>query len=815
MKKKLVLCKLQTIVILGAIIWLSYCPFLFAGEDEQNMAARMTTSSVGFTGEDQSFISRTGLFYESYNHTDFKRSYKTSNFRDSLNVELVSRSLYGPSYSVFIHDDLAFIGTRASLMIFDISNPLEPSLLGHIAIHLDIVTDIYVVDEYAYVSQTYMHGSKSGIQIVDISDPTSPYEVSYYNTGGFLFGIYATSDYIYSCLSNDSEPFNGLLILDVSDPANPIDISLLDFGGGPFGYWTQEVEVVGNYAYVASCGNGLKIVDISNPTAPNLVGTFPSGNDGCNRDVVVSGDYAYLTFDYMDVDSLVITNISNPTQPNKIGGCELPDGSIKLYIAGNYAYVARQEGGYPQQGGLLIIDISDPANPFEIGSCNVEGSPFKVHGNTSFAYVAAQAGGFAVVDVSDVIEPAQISNFYTGFLAHSVEVVGNYAYIADYNIWNPNYTARGALRIMDISNSTNPIIVGYLRSEYQCMEISVQLPYAYIGDEEGGLRIVDVSDPTNPFEMGYFNPTNFYAYGIDAVGDYVYICSSIDWAGSLYILNISDPTNPFVTGICNIPNPRRVFVNGNYAYVASNSGMYIIDVSNPESPFEVGCYPSSPVREAYVANNIAYIANSASGLKIVDVSDPANPMEISSHDTRGKAISVFLSGNFAYVGSRFMMGGIASIEVIDISDIYNPEMEGYFDLYDDGYDVFVEGDFIYLANGQSGFYILQYTGGVGIEENNTSASAINNLFQSYPNPFNSNTTISYQLKEPGKVILNIYNIQGQLVNMLVDEYQENGKHSILWDGTNDAGNPVSGGIYFYKMEFGDKYTGFKKMILMK
>ncbi|MCK4655328.1 MAG: T9SS type A sorting domain-containing protein, partial [Candidatus Cloacimonetes bacterium] len=810
--------KLQSIVILGVIMCLLYSPFLFAGEDEQKTPASMTTSSVGFAVEDYDFLSRTGLFYEDNDLTGFKPYSKTSNLRDSLNVEFVGRGLYGPPMSVFIRDTLAFVGTEAAILIFDIRDSLEPSLLGHVPIHLAMAFDIYVTGEYAYVSQLFMPDSRAGIQIVDISDPTAPHEVSYYETDGYILGVYATSDYLYACLSIESEPFNGLLILDVSDPANPSEVNFLDFGGGPFGYWTQEVEVVGNYAYVASCSNGLKIVDVSDPTAPNVVGAFISG-DGCNRDVQVSGDYAYLTFDYMGEVSLVITNISNPTQPQQMGACGLSEGSIKFYIAGNYAYVARQEGY--GEGGLLIISISDPANPFEVGSCDTEGSPFKIDGDVGFAYLAAGSGGLVVADVSDVSVPIPVADWYTGSIAHSVEVVGNYAYIADYNYWASNYTARGALRIVDISDPVSPTIVGSFRSDAQCKEISVQLPYAYIGDDEGGLRIVDVSDPTNPTEMGYYNTPDFYAYGLDVVGEYVYLCGCIEdimWEDSLFILDISDPTNPFVTGACDVKG-SRVFVDGNYAYVANRQGMFIIDVSNPEAPFEVGHYPTqgsptAPTYEIYVVEDLAYIADGTGGLRIVDVSDPANPVEMSNLATSGPARSIYVAGNFAYLGTMFIYGGIPCVEVIDISDTYNPVMIGYYDLYNIVYDVYVESDLVYVANGTCGFYILQYTGGVGIEGDNLFVPTSYSLSQNYPNPFNPETTISFSVTQTLSFVnLEIYNIKGQKVKTVINEHYSKGTHSVVWNGKDENNKPVSSGIYFYKLKT-ENYEKTKKMILL-
>jgi hypothetical protein len=88
------------------------------------------------------------------------------------------------------------------------------------------------------------------------------------------------------------------------------------------------------------------------------------------------------------------------------------------------------------------------------------------------------------------------------------------------------------------------------------------------------------------------------------------------------------------------------------------------------------------------------------------------------------------------------------------------------------------------------------------------------LNQNYPNPFNPSTKISYQLKDAGNAELNIYNVKGQKVKTLVNEYLPAGNHEIVWNGLDSNGNQVSSGIYFYKLST-SLSTQVKKMVLMK
>ncbi|MCB5251840.1 MAG: S8 family serine peptidase [Candidatus Cloacimonadaceae bacterium] len=88
------------------------------------------------------------------------------------------------------------------------------------------------------------------------------------------------------------------------------------------------------------------------------------------------------------------------------------------------------------------------------------------------------------------------------------------------------------------------------------------------------------------------------------------------------------------------------------------------------------------------------------------------------------------------------------------------------------------------------------------------------LLAAYPNPFNPSTTLSFSLKDHGNVSLDIYNQKGQKVRSLLNDVLPAGEHSIHWNGTDDNGQNVASGLYFYRMKSG-KYSSTRKMILMK
>ncbi len=88
------------------------------------------------------------------------------------------------------------------------------------------------------------------------------------------------------------------------------------------------------------------------------------------------------------------------------------------------------------------------------------------------------------------------------------------------------------------------------------------------------------------------------------------------------------------------------------------------------------------------------------------------------------------------------------------------------------------------------------------------------LYQNYPNPFNLVTNIQFYLIRAAKVKLEIYNVLGQKVRTLMNGEMEAGEHRLQWDGSNNTGNTLGSGIYFFRISIGD-FVKTRKMILLK
>lgn len=120
------------------------------------------------------------------------------------------------------------------------------------------------------------------------------------------------------------------------------------------------------------------------------------------------------------------------------------------------------------------------------------------------------------------------------------------------------------------------------------------------------------------------------------------------------------------------------------------------------------------------------------------------------------------------------------------------------------------------------YYEIYNTGISGLSEISKPISF--ELKQNFPNPFsaknetafgkNQSTTIEYNLKENQYVKIEIYDIKGELVKTLVNEFQNSGQYKVIWNGSNKIGSRLPTGVYFYSLT-SNQFNETKKMIILK
>ncbi|OPY54449.1 MAG: Cna protein B-type domain protein [Methanosaeta sp. PtaU1.Bin112] len=283
-------------------------------------------------------------------------------------VRVGACSTPGISEYVALSGSYAYVAVGSlGLQIIDISNPASPFIVGAYNTP-DYANGLAVYGSYAYVAD-----DTSGLQIIDVSNPSSPFLKGSYNTPYYAYGVALSDSYAYVADGG------GLQIIDVNNPASPFLV-----GACNTPVFAMSVALSGSYAYVAGLG-GLQIIDVNNPASPFIIGTY--NTPGFSSGVALSGSYAYVA---NDNSGLKIIDVSNPSSPFLAGAYDTPGSAYCVALSGSYAYVA-------DLWSLQIIDVSNPSSPFLVGAYNAPGEAWGVALSGSYAYVAYGSSGLQVL----------------------------------------------------------------------------------------------------------------------------------------------------------------------------------------------------------------------------------------------------------------------------------------------------------------------------------------------------------------------------------------------------------------------------------
>ncbi|MCA9756419.1 MAG: hypothetical protein KDA27_11510 [Candidatus Eisenbacteria bacterium] len=522
---------------------------------------------------------------------------------------------------------LAIADGEAGVEFWDVSNAASPVRLGSVVImragaRAD-ASDIALWSHFAYVAAGfgYMH-------IVDFSDPSNPVDIGFDGQGGDSSGVFISGNTLYvgggQSLTRYAIQANGHVTLTGIDffttTGTPYVVGNVLYGTWngyfqtfdlstpdllPLGFLDlpnpRDVVVTGNIAYVADVTGGVRAIDVTNPANPVQVGIDPTYGSGR---VALHEGHLFATgstfFRALD--------ITTPNAPVEIGSVQSPSSAYDLDVVANHAYVA------DASRGLYVLDASDPTALNEIGHADAPGSMLDLRVVDGFAYAATQFEGLTIYDVQTPTAPTQVANLPTPYYARGVFVDGDHAYVADLT---------GGLRVIDVSNPSAPSEVGSVALA-DAAHLVVQSGVAYVTRGSSGLSVVDVSDPTAPSVVTTLTLSD-YATGIDIQGDRLYVA---DFDGGMRILDLSDPLHPSTLGIWNQTGllAGGVTVSGDIAYVAdAGEGVYQIDVSNPASPVEIGYFdsPGNAFGSALSGANV-FVVDGLTGIQVGQFGDVAS-----------------------------------------------------------------------------------------------------------------------------------------------------------------------------------------------
>lgn len=275
---------------------------------------------------------------------------------------------------------------------------------------------IEVQNGFAYVSDT-TDDNPGGLMIFDISDPSSPTLVGSYYKTGMPNEIEVRGDLVYLCNSYNG----GLQILNVSDPTRIVEVSTYRSNDEVF-----DIQINGDLAYIAVWENGLEILNISDPSNPLLISS--TSLNGVCASVFLTTDLLYVTDHLSDYTNMEVYNVSDPHSPSKVGEFQLDNVDFwRPKIVGDYFFAA----DHNTSGDMFILDISDPTNISEVARYDSGGSIHGIWIEGTIAYLTDFDKGLLVVDISEITSPKLVCRFDDGGAGKDVQVVDGLIFIAD------------------------------------------------------------------------------------------------------------------------------------------------------------------------------------------------------------------------------------------------------------------------------------------------------------------------------------------------------------------------------------------------
>jgi len=774
-------------------------------------------------------------------------------------------NIYDFASGLTVSGDHAFVSGQFGIKVVQISYPTIATLVGSDGT-LDDIEDFVIEGDRAYV---ICH--PSGFHVFDISNPMAPVEIGSNSKLGY--GVAVSGKYAYVANSNGgtgvfdiSDPYSGvpevgtcptrsvgsvmairvavegdrayvadyagLQVIQILDPTAPVEMGGCDTPG-----IAQDIAVAGNLAFVADGTSGLQIIDVTTSTSPYIRATCytPAGIYG----VAVAGDFAYV----VGVDGLTVIDVSLPSFPHVEGNCETPGHANEVFVVGDRAFVGDDDSG------LTVVDISDPANPVLIGSCSLPGPASRVVVDGIIAFVAMGAEGLGMVQISqhefyeadNIGQSLAIDDYDDTILRARIIAEGtsqvdwelsgdggsNWQSMATghyYKITNPGNDLMWRSIHTVIEPSTNPMVSQLDISwmiERGIIDSIVDVP-----DDEGGWVQVEFTRSALDFVGETELPISNYGIwrleknkSIEAAvgtlasrmpdGDWVNEkrCPSgiptVTFEGQKYVFSRpGEATESFPEGTWVLVGTVPAVQQNQYAALVptvADSGT----TANYSETFILTTHTTTP--------STWYIGESVNGYS----KDNIPPGATSGISAAYSASGVFLSWDPAPESDfkQFQVYRSTNPEFIPSPTtlVQVSTSRSWMDSTAPPWGLYYKISAVDFAGNES--EAAAPTGVSGVRESEIPAKTA--LLGAFPNPFNPQTTIAFEIRRQDDVTLRVFDLSGRLVRVLIGgESYTPGHHETVWNGRDDAGRQVASGTYFYRLEAGD-FAETKRMVLVK
>ena len=700
--------------------------------------------------------------------------------------------------------------TGGGMDIISLEDPFNPYKVGEYTATFTTAHNLFISDGFAYIFGS--NADEGGCRILSLDNPINPVEVGSWEDDYFHDG-FVKNDTLYGC-----GIYNGTLyIIDVSIKSNPINLVEHNYSN----YGCHAVWVTDDSKYVVTgdeeAGGYVYIFDIQDFDNINLVSTwYPDEVDAEDKsvhNVLIKGDLLYISY---YVYGTRILDISDPYNPTEVGYYDWYPGQSGLY-SGNWGTYPLTENGliystdysgngffimsYPFMGEINFEELNDTEN-------NIDPLSFNVTINESPDY-SVDYSSFKLywgIDgmITDSASLTSAGNSYVGSLTPSGENGIMHYYMA-FNTQNGERVTKpyGA----PFSSYKFNIGIDNVSPE---VELITQVEDQFY--PSGSFDVISIASDN----IGINSVELFWQAGDNQKQSIICEESHDQDLGAVYVGSIS--YNGIAPGTA-----IRYWAVATDASSQSNQSQsdenhfYISDqyaLGNFENESSMDAWDLRDWGRQYVNHiikrpinespNGLYSPNAYNACYLIE---PINLTHFTKAYIKFKSGELLMPGDYGYV--QVKRGDSPNwTNILTVSSWNNQEMfERYINL-----NSYLNEEELYfrllmtsdLSDESQGWYVddINLVLNQDMPPNVNTDSNINNipnkltLNPSYPNPFNPNTKISFDLPKSSKVKLQIVDINGRGIANLLSNSLDSGTYNVNWNGTSDSGVNMSSGIYF-------------------
>ena len=593
----------------------------------------------------------------------------------------------------------------------------------------------------------------------------------------------------------------------IYDAATGAPLSRANHGGA-----AALVTAHDDYLFVLNARSGLRAYDVSDPADPQLVQSVFSGTGHSLR--AIDGKL-YVSdggsgFRILGIDAM-------PAMPQ--------EGLIEMLVFGAALRGGTLWGGAGELVGIESVGV----NAIAVRTRHrTTGRPRDVVLRGSELLIAESEAGLRIVDVTG--DPRTVSRVLTPGQAHAVATTGPWAYVAD---------GIAGVTVVNIANTAAPSVVSHIDASGQAGKAVGSGGRVYLANGPGGLAVADRTGVLAHVR------TRGEAQDVVTLGDLAYVATT----AGLEVVDLADIAAPVVgepVAVAGTPSGVALSDDGSTAYVAAGSvGVYGVAGLAPRLGRTVSIVGSAI--SVTVSGDMLAVAAAESGFELYDITTPAAPQFRARVADARNARSIVRHEDNLFVGAG------ADIFVYNVADLRQPVQLARWDAQFDvralatrdgrlfaGGETTVAGWDARNAAAPALLFrerTFRWVGGVALEGARLYVSDIDRLRvfrreddgalyvadpvtldpppsepspdyatgvgQSYPNPFNPEAWIPFELAEMSRVEVSIYDVSGRLVRTINAPVLDRGRYAtrgraIHWDGLDALGSRAPAGLYFYR-----------------